>query len=442
MRLIPERYGRLFALVFLVLIAFLLPSGTLAADSGGNIRFVYGTNHFNGVTYSSALIPPAVDNVYLLADETSMVAARFTEVYYWPLTNEYKANWDKANVNVDGTLEIIQNGRVLQSLSRTRYVIQYDYYDKVDTIRLYTGDDAVAARKRFEEKQAKYRDGLYQYYQKLNAYQAAYQSALTKLQKGEISAGEMPIPPQPLKDLSLFSTNLLWGFPVDLPAGNYTIRLRLPDGTIQPDSEKTLTVFEAIRDGIGYSLVAAERWNSPERSNEESEVVYSLKGETVYIQPWHQKQYNQLFYMRMNAPQDDKASREKEIWVPFRQADDYTLQVECRKQTDRLALKEYFVKQKKGAKLGYDIVPFDPANMEKATFSAFEFSPKTAGGVCQWYCVDAAGREVPMSRREYRILKTDNGRLIVLVSFLPMLIGLGAVYLRRKQVRKLKVIDG
>ena len=426
----------------LVILMFTLPSGTTNAQTPDNLEFVYGTNHFNGATYSSTMVPPSIDTMYLIANETSMVAARFTEVYYWQITNEYKANWDKANINIDGTLEILKNRSVIQNVSRSEYVIQYDYFDKFGTIKLSLGAEAIAARKDFESKQAQYRDDLHNYYQKLNAYQEEFQAALAKLQHGEITEDQMPQPPIPLKDLSIFSTDLLWGYPINLPPGEYTIRLRLPDGTIQPDSEKHLIVFENLQEGIGYNISAEERWNKPIQSDEESEVVYSLKSKTLYIQPVHQKQYNQLFYSRMNNSQNTTASRDQKIWVPFKEAKEYTLKVSCKNQTTQIQMQDYFVKQQAGSKLGYDIIPFDPGNMDKATFTAFKYSNTEDADVCCWVCLDSHGNEVPKSQREFRILRTERNQSIYLISAFPIIIGLGAAFLRKRQVRKIKVSDG
>ena len=69
----------------------------------------------------------------------SILSARLTETYYWPLTNEIKASWDKQNEPVQGsTRRILQNGQThRQSLNRTNYTIQYDANDMFGTIELY-----------------------------------------------------------------------------------------------------------------------------------------------------------------------------------------------------------------------------------------------------------------------------------------------------------------
>ena len=83
-------------------------------------EFVYAGNYYNGISYSSNFIPPKTDAIYLLANQDNILSARLTQTYYWPLTNEIKASWDKQNQLVEGQLEILQNGKLIDTLNRTK----------------------------------------------------------------------------------------------------------------------------------------------------------------------------------------------------------------------------------------------------------------------------------------------------------------------------------
>ena len=312
--------------VLSIIISSFIPH-TIFAQTSENLDFVYGTNHYNGATYSSAFIPSSVDTQYLLADHTSIVAARFTQVYYWQVTNEYKADWDSKNIVVDGTLEVLKSNKLVQSIDLSEYIIQYDGNNKINTSRLYLGGEAIAARTNYETLQAKYRDDLHSYYQLLNNYTALYQAAFAELQKGNITEDQLPQSPTPLADFSLFSTDVLYGFPVTLPVGEYIIRLKLSDQSIQQGSIKKLVVFKDLGDGIGYSIAGEARWNLPEDTLSDSEVIYGLKGGIYYIQPVYQKLYNERYYKRMNNPQDKTARIDRTIWVPFHSAENVKMDV-------------------------------------------------------------------------------------------------------------------
>jgi hypothetical protein len=237
--------------------------------------------------------------------------------------------------------------------------------------------------------------------------------------------------------MTLFSTELLWGHPIELPAGRYSMRLRLPDGSIQPDSEKQLVVFEAIQEGIGYNVFPAERWTVPELSSESNETIYTLPETTIYLEPFHQKQYNEQYYTRMNNPQDTQSRRDREVWVPFSKATDVQLLVSAGSGSTRIELEDYFVRQLTGDALGYEIIEFDPESMQAPSFNAFEL-PVNDDEV-RFALLDQNEQAMPQSERKIKVLQTDRAWLIYFLSAIPLLIGAVIIYLRRKSVEDVTV---
>jgi hypothetical protein len=366
-----------------------------------------------------------------------MIASRYTLVYYWPLTDEVKPDWDEVNIIVDGQLEILKNNTLFETIEMTNYVIQYDGLDKLGTLQLYLGDDAVAARQYFEELQVQYRDDLFAYFEEMDSYREAFQLALAELQAGNITEEEMPEPPDPQQDLTLFSTNLLVGFPVNLTEGTYTVQLRLPDGNIQPDSRKTLVVFNPIQEGVGYKVIAEERWSAPEQSKEGNEIIYSLLGKKIYLEPFYQIEFNELNYVRMNDPQDTQARRDRNVWVPFDNVREVSLELCSKYESLKLDMEDYYVRQLAGSALGYEIVLHSPDSDRDVTFSGFEIVVDAAEIHIQ--LVDSSGNVLPYSQREIRILQTDNSLWVYSLSILPLVVGLVAVFLRRRSVNINKV---
>ncbi len=420
----------------ILLLGFVLLSGK-SVNAQDELNFVYGTNHFNGAIYNSTFVPPSVDTFYLLANHNSMVASRLTQVYYWPLTNEYKPDWDETNIIVDGKLEILENNSLIKSIEITEYVIQYDALDRFGTQQLFLGKDAVIARQNFEDLQRQYREDLFSYFQEMDAYREAFQAALAELQAGNITEDQIPDPPEPQEDLTLFSTNLLVGFPVNLPVGAYSIRLRLPDGSIQPDSLKELVVFSSIREGIGYNVIAEERWSAPEQSKDVREIIYSLPKKNIYFEPFHQIEYNELLYTRLNNPQDKQARRDRNVWVPFDQVRDVHLQLTTPNQSDELEMVNFYVRQLTGGALGYEILEHDATSDRDITFSGFQI--EVDDPTIQLQLKDAAGEIIQSSEREIRMLQTSNSSWIYALSSLPLLIGFIAVLVRRSKVNTNKV---
>ncbi len=411
-----------------------------AAGAQEELSFVYGTNHFNGAAYSSTFVPPAVDTFYLIADQPSMVASRMTRVYYWPLTNEEKPDWDQANIVVDGQLEVLEDNRLVSTVEMTSYVIQYDNLDKFGTIRLYLGDEAVAARQTFDALQVQYREDLFKYYEAMEVYRQEFQAALAELQAGTITEDQMPEPPEPQKDLSLFSTNLLVGFPLDLAEGDYTIQLRLPDGSIQADSRKKLVVFSPLQEGIGYNVITEERWSAPEISQEENQIIYSVPGKRVYLEPYYQTQFNEQYYTRLNNPQDTQARRDRNVWVPFQMIEPGHLltRVDPVKSVE-LELKDFHVNQIAGSALGYEIVERLPESGYETTFRAFVIEVDQPE--IHILIKDSQGNVLPYSERELRVLNTANAVWIYALSALPLAGGLVAILLRKRSVKEINTQD-
>lgn len=428
---ILNHFSRIHLIILLiVLVGLVVISHPVTAQE--ELSFVYGTNHFNGAIFNSTFIPPEMDTFYLIADHTSIVASRFTRVYYWPLTDELKPDWDEANIIVEGQLEILKNDAVVEEIDLTNYVIQYDAADRLGTTQLYLGEDAVAARQNFEELQAQYREDLFQYFDEMNGYREAFQAALAELQAGNITEDQMPEPPEPQEDLSLFSTDLLVGFPINLPEGTYRVQLRLPDGSIQSDSQKRLVVFSPIQEGIGYKVFTQERWTAPEESKEVNEIIYGLPGKTLYLEPFYQVEFNELFYTRMNDPQDTLARRDRNVWVPFEDVREASLQLNSARGTEKTELENYFVRQLAGSTLGYEILVHDPAGDREITFSGFEIEINASEIHIQ--LLDSQGNPLQYSQREVRVLRADQSNWIFVLSSLPLIAGVVAVLLRRRSV--------
>lgn len=425
--------------IFIVLAELISVFPNLEIDQSiDNLDFVYGTNHYNGITYSSALIPPSVDTIYLLSDHTSILVGKLTEIYYWPITNEYKADWDKYNYTVEGKLEISKGGDIFLSVDLTEYVIQCDGNDQNNTTVLYLKDEAIDARNNYENMKNKYRDDLYSYYKKLNEYNVLYQEALEKLQSGLITQDQLPREPLPPDDFSLFSTDLLYGFPVNLPAGEYEVNLRLEDGSIQINSNKHLIVFESLASGIGYEISNEKRWNLPEKSLYQNEVIYGLENDVYYIKPVQQNLYNERYYTGMNNPQNKTARLDRKIWVPIQSVDNVVLTVIKQQGIEKVNLQQFYVKQILGSKLGYDIIPFEPESMTSPTFTGFKVTLNDSF-VYKIKLLDGEGSELSGSRREIRVLNSDRVWLIYIISALPLVIGVFILIVRRKRVRNIKV---
>ncbi|MCB0029681.1 MAG: hypothetical protein KDE28_17330, partial [Anaerolineales bacterium] len=102
--LFKQRRRWSLVLLFLLLLA---PTLVLAQATDRQDAFVYGVNAGIPDAVVGTFAPPAVDTIYLMSTETSILSPRITNIYYWPITNDYRASWNVRNDVVEGDLEIV-----------------------------------------------------------------------------------------------------------------------------------------------------------------------------------------------------------------------------------------------------------------------------------------------------------------------------------------------
>src|SRR5439155_802258 len=126
-------------------------------------QFVYGINAFAWEGYAGSLSARPAHTIYVLAGHRSIVSARETLVYFWPITGEYRADWSGLNASVAGALEVFQAGRAVTVLPRQSYVIQYPNGPDSGPAVLYVGEEAEHRYRAFLEARDRYRDATAQY---------------------------------------------------------------------------------------------------------------------------------------------------------------------------------------------------------------------------------------------------------------------------------------
>lgn len=417
-----------------------LPSAARAETPARTESFVYAATAFDGQIYQSSFAPPSVDTLYLIADAENVLATRWTQTYYWPLTNRYEADWLLMNEFVEGKLEIHQGDQLLAALDPADYVVQYDAEDIIGTRKLSVGPEAQAAYEAFQARQAEYRDALYNYYQAYQAYRAEVDDLLAKANGQTLQESDFPPEPQEVEPLSLFSTEIAKGFIVKLPAGTYTVQLRLPDGSLQPGSHKNLVIFNQLKTGIAYNIVPKSRWTEPESSQAPDSVIYSPLGTTVYLQPFQQGLFNEYAYAHMLDPQDTTSRSDRNRWVTYEPYSDGLLVANSKGSGEqKVSLGAYHIAQSAGSGLGYEVQIFEPATMETPSFEGYELTLNAQGPAYTVHLVGPDGKVIAGSERQVRVMNTTRSGPLYGLSSLPLLAGVVVVVLRRRQIRKIKV---
>lgn len=362
-----------------LLVSFLLALLALAPAESAHAQLpdleeavVYGVTATTPDEVLGTLSPPQVEEICLLAGRANILSPRRTRIFYWPLTKEYRAAWSRLNEPLDGVLEILRRGRVVKTVTSEPYTTHYKAAGTT-TGRLYVGDEALAADTWFHET----RDA---YQQAVHNYEQAYEAWLGLAQAGRQPGADQPFPPepQPPTSLTVFSIGLHEGFPVELTAGTYQIRMRGLDGRIVDGSQRTLRVFAPRQSLLGYEVIPEERWTFPDQANAPTEAVLAKAGCVIYLRPRVAHEYPALAYERLRNAQYAGETREAWRWVA--QEDDAAFanaELEILRGDvveERVENVSFFVNQASDQAAGYEIIPFDPDTPDltpRVDFSGF-----------------------------------------------------------------------
>jgi len=427
--------GLLIALV----LSTLTVTTILAQTPDKQREFVYGLSIFTGQQYLGTFLPPTEGTLYMLADVTNVVSPRNTLVYFWPVTNEFKAAWDELNETVDGTLEIVQGGQVIQSLDQTQYVVQYPKGYKGGEVHIYSGKEAEAQYQKFDEARRAYRDEVAAYFEATAHYRDKVEGAMID---GSLTKEPEPPPEEP-KPFIFLSTNLHDGFPITLPAGNYSIRLRDEDGQIIPESERKLVVFSFERMGVGYGVVPQDKWTTPDQSDDPSQILYARSGTVIYLQPFNEGEYNDLYFARLEAPQSTNGNIDHYRWVHHRPKEAGSLEVLHGGQVvDQIESKPYLVKQLPGSALGYEVIEQASAEDERSKtrtpdFEGYEIRVEPGQPSFTVRLLDTDGNVIAGSEREIRLVDSQYSSSLFLMPLLPLAIGTVLIVWRKRRFARL-----
>ncbi|MGQ0550620.1 MAG: hypothetical protein ACT4PY_13235 [Armatimonadota bacterium] len=427
------------AIIFLVVLWFLFAgiAGVHAQAPPRERQFVYGVNAYAPGRYDGVFYPLSIGTIYLLADEPNVVSARHTLVYFWPITNEYRADWDALNEDVPGRLEVLRSGRLVQTLNRTRYVIQYPRGLDGGEVRLYVNDEAQQRYAAFEAARTAFRESVWKHARRQSDFTIALEKAIASRARGKPVS--LPTPPNPPEPLRQYSTTVNQGFLVRLPAGQYQVHVRLQDGQILPESRRSLIVFAARREGIGYSVVPQARWTTPERSDAREEALYTRPGVTLYLQPFLAREYNELYWTRRGNPQSLAGSENRWIWIPAGAISPGQLEIRSsRSILRRVDRRPYRVQQTAGSALGYEVVEYRPPGPGERPrdpdFEGYELRSDPGTSPLAVRLLGADGAHLPGSERTIRSVRNDSAWRLWLVPLAPWPAALFGLWRRRRRL--------
>ena len=438
---------KIISLALLVSLLFFLSSAGWAQAPKMKEQLVYGLNVFNGRGYGGGFVPQSEDTIYLIAEKDNAISAHMTLVYFWPITARYMAAWQTLNEEVEGTLEVLKEGKVIKSLKKRDNCLYYPEGYWSETSILYTDEEAIKKFEEYKKAVEKFYKAVSDYYKKMAEYKKKLDKFLEETKKlreaGEKLSPEevekmMPKEPKEPEPPGFYVTEPRKDYIVNLPVGTYRIRIRAEDGTIVQDSEKKLVVFTSRRrGGVGYEIIPGNRWTRRESCDDPARIIYAAGKNTLYFRPFHQDEYNELYYNKLEDPQNF-GREERWRWVHIKPIKDVLLAF---LKEGRLIKKvknlPYYVKQIPGPELGYNIIEYKKEEMpdRRPTFEGYklDLSPELAKGRYEIKLEKKLekGKFLEGGTRQIRLVRKESSKYLYPFSIFPLVVGI-VVFIGRK----------
>jgi hypothetical protein len=438
-----------------ILAAFLLVGALAWAQAPvRREQLIYSILAFNGKDYAATFARAGADSLYLVAEVDNFLTVRNAFVYYWPITQDWKTDTSVLNVPFTGTLQLTGPG-----LKEPRLIppVRYTYYN---TRGEYELNWKVATGQEADQAWQEYQQLMEDYYGRVQEYQqarAAYDAMLNELtiritrmrDQGQdvtrlvevlqnLSSPKEPefprdyiVPPRPVEE----------AFVLNLPVGEYAIRFFAEDGSVLEGSERRVVSFRKRRaEGIGLEVIPGDKWTRPVESTTPSSVLYVDGSADLYVRPFFQQEYNDLYYEKM---QRNDASGNPNVmkWVRIQQVPQAAIRLSGPGGEERIIREEpFFVEQVKGASLGYRIVPYDPQGAHKdrdPSLQAFHIPIARGQPVVRLATLDKNGTALPGGERQIRVVGPARAGIVALVlALLPLAVMAAALIGRTRRVSR------
>lgn len=407
----------LFLLVFVQNALFFWTSPANLYQESGRVReVVYLGEIFTGEGYEGQFYPQAEQTLYLLAGRQNILIPKETQVYWWPIDKQFKADWEMLDKALDGSLVI--NGT---RFPMTSFALRYQGgYDAARTSVL-VGTEAEKAYSDYKTALSAYTEALAQYEKEKTEFNnalAEWGRLVDEARKkgeptDEIQVPKQPTPPtQPVTVITTPSR----GISITLSSGKYHMVLEGPDGKEVPGSQRELVVFSARRSGIAYKILAASKYTIPEISTDPNDLIFVGNEKSIYIQPAKEEEFNRFYAAKLLNPQDRTVQKRNDqwTWLPTGAFTGSVLKTSGKTDIQKAL---YLVKQTSGSALGYSILPVSADNTKGgATFEAFKVDPERRMMV---YIDQEEG-----STRTIRMVDTLMAGYLLPAAIFPMFVGL------------------
>ena len=402
-------------------------------------QFIYSILAFNGKDYAGTFARQEADTIYLVADVDNFITVRNVFVYFWPITQDWKSDNSTLNIPFEGTLELRGREAEPERLGMTPYTYYNIRGEYELNWKVAKEAEADAAWQHYQGLMDAYWQSVSQYYEKRAMYEAVLNQltiTITKMRdEGKDVTSlietlqELKAPPEPQYPTEYIvpPVPIQNAFILNLPVGEYRIRFFSEDGQIMEGSERKIVAFEKRRaEAIGLEVIPGDKWTRPVESKTPSSVLYIDGSTDLYLRPFYQQEYNDLFYEKMRK-NDAKGNPNLMKWVRIQQVPQARVEVTRPSSESQMVLEEpFYVEQVKGAALGYQIVPFDPQGKHKdrePSLQAFHVPVSKDQRVIHLRVQDKDGQYLSSSERQIRVITPSRiGIVSLILAAIPLIV--------------------
>lgn len=434
---------RLLTLLVTTALAGLLVAGAWALEPVKEKQVVYGITAWTGKEYAGTFAPNVVDTIYLMHGRTNILNTWETEVYYWPITREFMADWFGYKEEVKAKLQVLKDGELVKEYEKRDYAFVYpEGYG--GPVELVMDEAAIQAEAEHQEVWDAYNKASWEYYEAKNEWDQIMAQLLKEVRETGQPKKPEEIPPAPQQPEmpSLWVRKPDPAFLLeaeDLKPGRYQVQAIGEDGKVIEGTVRNLVIFDARREAVGYTIRPESEWTMPVASNDPAEKLYVYGKRTMFLLPFHAKEFDRMYYTRMtelHKPLAGQGMHRTYTWVQTTEVDGAKIELVRNGEVEQVIQKEpFYVQQTPGYALGYNIVKFDPEDEEmqgrQPNLWGYQL---TVEGVhsYQMRAVDEDGNVMPGSLRELRSIKDVSPWSLYITALFPFAIGILLNLWRRK----------
>ena len=205
--------------------------------------------------------------------------------------------------------------------------------------------------------------------------------------------------------------------------------------TVETLSDEIIGLKKAGKDYSHVKMIL-EKMQPPEESTRSNSVVY-LDGTTdLYVRPFYQDEYNDLFYERML---NNRAIGNSDImkWVRIQQVPEALINITDNENSSvSITEKAFAIEQIEGAALGYNILPLTSemeAQGTKPGMIAFQVPVASDEKSLHFETMDKTGKVLEGSERKIRIIDSSRSNWGLLILALIPLLVMVVLQIKRKR---------